>query len=359
MVSMNSINNTIADNDFSVNRSLSGTSVVSTIAHSSNTASSGAKSQITVAGTSAGDPFQTFTVTGATSWSHGIDNSSSDSYKLSQSTDLGTTDRLIVNTSGQASIPVTLNVGSSAAALETITAIQSGSACQIGSRSTDNTSTNSNAGFAAVTGGTSGGYPYFLWEPTGGTVSDWSMAADYSGNLYISPSSNLTGAAKTFNWDSIGRVTNTVQPSFFFYLNSNTAANVTGDSTGYVLGTDALTQRAQQGSGMTTGGTFTVPVTGWYNFDVCAFIYGVGAHTSGYVLLQIGGANTAFFCMVNPSNVANASGEMTLTGSIQINLTATNAITFLVTVGGSTKTIGLGGVSGGIYRTYVMGNLLH
>ena len=53
-----------------------------------------------VGGASAGDPFQTFTVTGATSWSIGIDNSDSDRFKISQSTALGTTDILQLTGSG-------------------------------------------------------------------------------------------------------------------------------------------------------------------------------------------------------------------------------------------------------------------
>ena len=39
------------------------------------------------------------------------------------------------------------------------------------------------------------------------------------------------------------------QPGFLFYLDANTAQNLTGDGTSYQLGTDPLTQIYQVGSG--------------------------------------------------------------------------------------------------------------
>jgi len=50
--------------------------------------------------TGAGDPFMSFEVNGGTTWSHGLDNSDSDSYKISQASSLGTNDRLTILTTG-------------------------------------------------------------------------------------------------------------------------------------------------------------------------------------------------------------------------------------------------------------------
>lgn len=71
------------------------------VANTSNTVSSNALQQATVAGTSAGDPFTTYTVSGATNWSTGIDNSVfGDPFVISASTALGTSDALSILTNG-------------------------------------------------------------------------------------------------------------------------------------------------------------------------------------------------------------------------------------------------------------------
>ena len=107
MVSQNAIGNTVSDNDFSVNRATAGTAVVSTVAHSDNTnTASNAKSQLTVAGTSGGDPATTYTVTGGSSWSHGIDNTDADKFILAASTALGTTNVLEAFITGEVTLPL-------------------------------------------------------------------------------------------------------------------------------------------------------------------------------------------------------------------------------------------------------------
>lgn len=85
----------------------SGITNVSLLRNDSNTASSAALQNITVGGTSAGDPFQTFTVAGTTNWSHGIDNSvTADPYVLAASTSLGTTNVMTAQTAGQINMPL-------------------------------------------------------------------------------------------------------------------------------------------------------------------------------------------------------------------------------------------------------------
>lgn len=53
-----------------------------------------------VSGASGGDPHLQFDIAGVTSWSMGVDNSDSDAFVLSQSSSLGTTNRLRITTSG-------------------------------------------------------------------------------------------------------------------------------------------------------------------------------------------------------------------------------------------------------------------
>ena len=96
----NSINN-------SVGASNSGATNTLTIDNSSNTASSSALQNIKVGGTSAGDAFQTFTVTGTTNWSQGIDNSvTGDPFVLAASTALGTTNVISAATTGEINYPL-------------------------------------------------------------------------------------------------------------------------------------------------------------------------------------------------------------------------------------------------------------
>jgi hypothetical protein len=71
----------------------------------SDAGSGGAKYSAIVLGT--GDPYMHFEVNGGTGWSHGLDNSDSDSYKISQASGLGTNDRLTILTGGNVGIGTT------------------------------------------------------------------------------------------------------------------------------------------------------------------------------------------------------------------------------------------------------------
>lgn len=96
-------NGVITEDDtgnLSITASVSGASLSATISNTSNTASSNALLQTTVAGTSAGDAIHTFTVTSGNSASLGVDNSDSDRFKVSYSTALGTTDTIIADATG-------------------------------------------------------------------------------------------------------------------------------------------------------------------------------------------------------------------------------------------------------------------
>lgn len=97
--SNNAINNTVG-------ASISGVTNTLTVTNASDTASSAARETITVGGASAGDPTLNFNVSGVTNWEMGIDNSSSDSLKISQGTALGTNDTWIMTTSGERTMPL-------------------------------------------------------------------------------------------------------------------------------------------------------------------------------------------------------------------------------------------------------------
>ncbi len=94
-------------NDFTYTSSTAGTTRTLTTSNTnnSNTASQ-ALIQTTTGGASAGDPFHTFTITGATSFSLGLDNSASDAFVIAASTALGTTNVMSVATSGEINYPL-------------------------------------------------------------------------------------------------------------------------------------------------------------------------------------------------------------------------------------------------------------
>lgn len=98
---------TSSDGNFTFTSSAAGTNRLLTVTNTDNTnAASAATLQLTTGGASAGDPKTTYTVTGVTSFTTGIDNSAADSYKIAASTALGTTDTFIMTTAGERTMPL-------------------------------------------------------------------------------------------------------------------------------------------------------------------------------------------------------------------------------------------------------------
>jgi len=108
MATNNAINNTVEENDFSVNRSVAGTAVESLVEHSDNTnAASHARLLAETGGASGGDPFIRFNVTGGQDYSFGIDNTDSDSLKIQDDADPSTGNNLwTMTTSGERTMPL-------------------------------------------------------------------------------------------------------------------------------------------------------------------------------------------------------------------------------------------------------------
>lgn len=83
--------------------SVAGTTVVNSVENLDNTnTASHAQLRAVVGGTSGGDPYTLYSITGVTSWEAGVDNSDSDSYKISNNAagTLGTNDYLRIDASG-------------------------------------------------------------------------------------------------------------------------------------------------------------------------------------------------------------------------------------------------------------------
>lgn len=86
--------------DLNVEKSDSGSTTEIEVRNTSNTASSDAVLGLVSGGGSGGDPFVTYNIATIQSWSNGIDNSDSDSFKISASATLGTSDKFRIATTG-------------------------------------------------------------------------------------------------------------------------------------------------------------------------------------------------------------------------------------------------------------------
>ena len=108
MATNNEINNTVAENDFSVNRSTAGTAVESSVEHSDNS-NTGSHAQLLAqtGGGSGGDPFIRLNISGAQDYSFGIDNSNSDILKIQDDADPSTGNNLwALTSSGERVMPL-------------------------------------------------------------------------------------------------------------------------------------------------------------------------------------------------------------------------------------------------------------
>ena len=92
--------------DLVKSRSESGADSLISVNNTSNTANSGVNFLAAVAGTSAGDAWSSYSVTGTAAWSVGIDNSDSDKFKISNFLSLGTNDALSITTAGVVEVPL-------------------------------------------------------------------------------------------------------------------------------------------------------------------------------------------------------------------------------------------------------------
>lgn len=87
--------------------SVANTTQTFTISNSNNTGTSAAQLQISVGGgTTSGDPQTSYIVTGATTWSVGVDNSASDAFTIATSATLGTANAQTISTAGAARWPL-------------------------------------------------------------------------------------------------------------------------------------------------------------------------------------------------------------------------------------------------------------
>jgi hypothetical protein len=97
---------------FDVTKSNNGTDVIALVANTSNTASSGSRLNLQVAGTSGGDAWIHMRVAGVASWAMGLDNSDADAFVISEAIGLGSNNRFKIAAGGVVTIPSLAGTGS-------------------------------------------------------------------------------------------------------------------------------------------------------------------------------------------------------------------------------------------------------
>jgi hypothetical protein len=154
-------------------------------------------------------------------------------------------------------------------------------------------------------------------------------------------SSTLPSAVQG-NITSLGNLANQLNTTrcVFSAVLSATDSNVTGDGTTYTLGSGNVLTVTQQGSIMTTGGTFTAPVTGYYLLVVNITCTGSATATDG--LIQFTGTFGTYNLIRNLPKDLNGT---TFNASIIQNIVGGQTVTVTVTISGVTKTIAVAGGS--------------
>ena len=153
-------------------------------------------------------------------------------------------------------------------------------------------------------------------------------------------------SSSEFSVDSNGFVTLTgvtaTKPAFAATLTSQ-QANVTGDNTAYTVIFD--TELYDNLSNYNTGtGVFTAPVAGVYQFNTAISVYNLGAsHTVGYVYLNTSSSAPIYGNTWSPEAAAGvpATTQCTFVACSLIKLPIGGTVSVVITIAGSTKTVGV------------------
>lgn len=284
MATNNALNNQCLS-DFSVTRSESGGTVTLNVINGSNTAGSNSRQLIQVAGTSANDPFTSWSISGSTIWSAGLDQSASSAWKLSQASTLGTNDVLSVTTAGAVSV-VLGNLD--------VTRADVGGNVQITVSNTNNSNSASNAILQTTVGGTSAGSPMHVFTVTGS--DSWTIGADVgdSNKFKIAPAAALLSTNTSMVMTVAGYQTLPKQAAFLAF-SSSTQSNVTGAgaTVTVVFGNEIFDQNSNYNPAT---GVYTAPITARHRFSTNVLISDAAGTTHGQ--LAISTSNRAYLAPI-------------------------------------------------------------
>lgn len=164
-------------------------------------------------------------------------------------------------------------------------------------------------------------------------VTDGSSVPSISSTLPTAVQGNITSTG------NLGNQLNTTRCCFLVYMNTTTGS-VTGDGTNYQIVFD--TSSFDQNSNITLAGTtFTAPVTGKYLFNLNVTLGGIGtadSHTVvGLSIVTTGG--TYELDPFSPTLVVSGTGNVGMSMSIIVPMTASNTAVAKVNVVGGAKNV--------------------
>lgn len=176
---------------------------------------------------------------------------------------------------------------------------------------------------------------------------------DASDAFKISQGSSL-GTNDTFIMTASGDRTMPLQPSFLVRLLANDNDR-TGDGTAYTIGTNvAWTEIYDQGTDFNTNGTFTAPVTGRYSFEASTLLTGItSSHTAGIGIFNASNRDIKYN-FSNSFGVAYgaAQGSITIAGSCNIDMDASDTMVFQVQISNGTLVVDVRGTGSGAFTSF-------
>jgi hypothetical protein len=175
----------------------------------------------------------------------------------------------------------------------------------------------------------------------------------------IGTSSGINVTTRTPQARQYGYIRSTTQPAFLSTLGS-TDSNVTGAGTKYTLGSgNALTEVFDQDSNITTGGTFTAPMTGryWLQFTI-TFSGLTAAMTNGTYVINTSNDDYAVGLLSAGAAMSNGN-TLCVGGSVLCDMDAADTAVFEATISnGAGDTADVSPKTTGVERTYVSGFML-
>lgn len=365
MPTQNAINNSIVDNDFSVQMgdifvldgviNIGAISPINPLALSieqSLTSDLGISIQNTSTNSSAGviiecigedgaaDINTVYTVDGLQSYATGIDNDDNDTFKITTGATPSTGITILEGESGG-------NVILGSTGLSTSTLIQSGSG-DVDIESTGNIGLGTAIFNSDIDIGLGGQRSITIGNTNTNTEVDIVIG---SNNFSLSSSSGIIMDAQ-----EDGQCTYPLQPAFLANVGAS-QANVTGDSTAYIV---LFPNEVFDQGGDFSSPTFTAPVTGRYCLTVFIFLQDVtSSHTTGFMQMITSNRNY-LVAACNPANMVDSTTfeQLTLMGSCFADMDAADTATIQIDIENGAKVIDI--VNGGAtnLRSYFSGWLV-
>jgi len=211
---------------------------------------------------------------------------------------------------------------------------------------------SSKANIVVTVGGSSADDATHQSVVSGVTTWTWGVDNSASDAFVVSASSSL-GTTDVMQVQTTGQINFPLQPAFLAFLGT-TDSNVTGDATVFTIGSgNALTEVYDKGNNFVTTGTFTAPVTGYYNLGVSVLVSGATSFTGSQTKIVTSNREYRYNgTLVGPTLTA-ITGEAHTLADMDVGDTATFVVSTSDT-GGKVDDV-IGGASP--YLTWVYGYL--